>query len=407
MAGGYQVGIASETKAFKQGIEVGVIEPVQDAQKELLELGRNRGPEQLEKSMKDAQRETKDLKDETKRTADAIEREYKDSYRAARQSAEAGLDGMQRNTEEVAGELRQNLGETFSSFRGDLEDLPQIAQDTLGGLAGSGALGGIPGLFATAAGAAGLGLLIGGIETLNKDAEAARQYANDLAQAYIDAGATVLDTITLSSRVADVLTDDDQRAKAQELVDLLGIELPEAARIIAGDTNALATAYKTLAGENAALQATRDDGRLLDEQEAAALADRQVQLDSVAEKLGALGAANEFAQQRAKDHSDALLGMIADAGTAQEEVDELGNKLYTLPDGHQIMIDAETGLATSNVETFKEDVDGIPRTVKTRAIVEAHVREAQNAINQFITRNEGKSFTLRGRVRVDSGGEWQ
>ena len=42
---GYTVGINSETKAFKQGIDSGVIAPLEDAQRELIELGKSRGPE--------------------------------------------------------------------------------------------------------------------------------------------------------------------------------------------------------------------------------------------------------------------------------------------------------------------------------------------------------------------------
>jgi hypothetical protein len=185
---GYTVPIASETKAFKQGVETGIIKPLEEAQDAADALGKTRGPEQLERDLKAAQKATETLKDDTERAARAIEQDYRNSYRQMKQSADEGLSGVSDKTREVGDEIKTNLGETFSSFRGDLTDLPQIAQDTLGGLAGSGALGGIAGIAATAAGAAGLGLIIGALENGQLTAEEMRAKVAELAQALIDAG---------------------------------------------------------------------------------------------------------------------------------------------------------------------------------------------------------------------------
>lgn len=401
MAKGIDIAIAADTRSAMSAINRGLIDPLEDAS-ELLETIGDDGKDatdKLERGMKDAQRRTDDARDEIRDLRDEVNK----AGRAGKKAGDDISDGMRRaedGAEEFKDEANSTAREAAASFDGSAESIADAFQEiAANAFAGFGPAGAIAGLAA----AAGIGLAIGGIDALNQSAEEAQQWANDLAQAYIDAGGTVLDTITLSSRVADVLTDADQRKRAQELADLLGIELPEAARILAGDTNALATAYKSLGDEESRLQDTRDTGRLLDEEEAAALAERQNQLDQVREKLAAVAGANQYAQQTAKDHSDALLGMIADAGTATEEVDDLGNKLYTLPDGHQILIDADTKLATSNVDKFKGDVDSIPKSVTTKAFVEAYTRDAQNAVNGFIASNDGRSFRLHGRVTVDSG----
>lgn len=409
------------------------------------------GLEKVSDSLDDMTRDTKRGADQAERAVDDLARSFDDTRKKAQRLGDAGddagrgikrgmddaEDGVRRfgdQTSEVGDELRQNLGETFSSFRGDLEDLPQIAQDTLGGLAGSGALGGIPGLAATAAGAAGLGLIIGAFQNIEEERQRLEERANSLAQAYIDAGTTVLDTVTLASRVSEVLTTPEQRTEAEKLVDVLGVSLPEAARILAGDTNALSAAQQVLAEKNAALNEQREDGKLLTEEEAAALADQQLALDGAADSLGTYADNNKTAAQTAREYSDALLGMVRDAGSAGLEIDDLGNKLLTLPDNTQVMIDAQTGQATTDVTKFKGDTDGIIDQLNGEQIVlnlstgEA-IRLAQDAANRiagipdrnasvnldtsgatnglenWISQNNGRTLKIYGKYVSPVGGQ--
>ncbi len=404
MAGGFSINATLNASKFLRGVKDidGALEDLEgsldDVADEVEKIDKGDGFKDLKKDADKAEDAASDLEKRLRKVRD----EAKDVGKATDSIGDDGSRNFRKmgdTAEEVSGELRQNLGETFSSFRGDIEDLPQIAQDVFGGLAGS--VGGLAGAFALAGGAAGIGLIIAAVQTLNADAEAAQQYANDLANAYIDAGGTVLDTITLASRVSEVLTDPDQRKEAEKLADLLGIELPEAVRILAGDTNALEAARQTLRKEEEKLQDTREDGRLLDEQEAAALADRQYQLDQVTGILNKQGDANTYASDTAREYSDALKGMIEDAGTASVEVDELGNRVYTLPDGVQIFVDAETGQATTKVDKFKGDVDGVPETVKTTALFDSSGASA--GLNNWISQNNGKTIKIYGKYISPAG----
>jgi len=91
-------------------------------------------------------------------------------------------------TETFSKEARANLSETTSSFRGDLEDIPQIFQDILGGvvadLGPAGAIGG-------AIGAIGIGLAVafaqGEADKVNKMGEA----VSSLAQEIFDTGGNI------------------------------------------------------------------------------------------------------------------------------------------------------------------------------------------------------------------------
>lgn len=185
MAKGYAVGIASETKAFKQGIDAGVIKPLEDAQDELEKLGRSRGPEQLEDSMRDAQRATEKLGDETKEVAGKIEREFRDSYRSMRNASADTTSRAKQDLGELKNEAVQNASETLSSFDGSAQSIADGIQGTFGGLVQS---LGPAGAVGSAAAAAGLGLAVALWEKSQEDAQKLRESAGELADELIETG---------------------------------------------------------------------------------------------------------------------------------------------------------------------------------------------------------------------------
>lgn len=331
----------------------------------------------VERGAKDASKAISQLADEIEdagaggaRDVDKLEDALKDTARQAKRTEDAVGDVGERGFRklgdkgaEVSGELRQNLGETFSSFRGDLEDLPQIAQDTLGGLAGSGALGGIPGLAATAAGAAGLGLIMGALEVIGEQSEELKKRASEMATAFIDAGTNILDATQIAAATADVITDDDKRKKVQEYADALGVDFATAARAYVGDTNAMAAvdaiAQRTREKLVAISDSMRGSTKQLTSEQWSQIDAGSKLLDAQRELTGVVSDANA----KFNDQQAVLQGLINDAQGATKEVDELGNAVYTLPDGTQILVEAKTGQATTDISKFKGDVDGIPEVV--------------------------------------------
>lgn len=222
MARGHEVRIASETREFERGIRDGVIDPLEDGVKAFGKLddaaryatrAGERGIDRLEDGLRDARRET-----------ERLERAHKDVERTGERSfRKVGNIGT-----EVSGELTQNLGETLSSFRGDLEDLPQIAQDTLGGLAGSGALGGIAGLAATAAGAAGLGLITASIQAQVEEAEKLKERLSEAYREAIDAGRDYIDEAQVFAELQSLMFDTDRAGEYSRILEdqkKLGIDL--------------------------------------------------------------------------------------------------------------------------------------------------------------------------------------
>lgn len=404
---GHVIKIASDAGAYEKGIKSDVIQPTENAREALEKLADTRSGDKLASQMQKAQRETKELARETKRAADAIDDGFRDGYRRAKQATDDGLTGMKHATEEASDELKQNLGETFSSFRGDLEDLPQVAQDVFGGLAGS--VGGLGASLALAGGAAGIGLLIQGFQNLQKEEEDRKQRITEWAQAYIGGLSTMKDALADFATVEAIYTDKDRYAEAERNAKNWHVTTSEAVNAMAGDMTALGAVQQNLADNSAlvgeALDAAGGNVRGLNHD----MRELRDQTNQGQEAYNKLTGEMEAGRARADEYSQSLLNLVQSSNDAAVEVDELGNKVVTLPDGKQILIDANTGQASANLDKFKGDADGVIDHVNGREVVlqaRAQAWQAQNDIDRFISDNDGRSFTVYGRVRVDQTGTW-
>ncbi|WP_024357803.1 hypothetical protein [Leucobacter chironomi] len=306
-----EIGVASEGRAFREGIESDVIPPLEDAQKELRDLaksgektgdgledvgraGRKSG-DQLEQAMREAQRESDRTRADVEKLGDEI-------VRAGRKGKDLD-DGVRRGTQgaseavaEFKQEAVQNLSETVSSFRGEAEDIAQIAQDTLGGVIGN---MGPAGLAAGVAGAAGIGLIIAAVEQTKEHTAQLEAKAADLAAAWIEAGSTgELSIEQIADRMRDLATT------AEEGVTNLA-DLRDQAEGSASGFRRLAEAYagntaeldKIIEAEEAALTAAESrarqtktlHGEQVDDQRALVngLKELQAETDLAAEKEAA------------------------------------------------------------------------------------------------------------------------
>lgn len=271
---GYTVPIASETKAFKQGIETGIIKPVEDANKELKELGENRGPEQLERDLRDAQKTTEKLADETKGTARVIEREYRDSFRKVKASADDAHDGIKRGANEAKDEVTSTAREGAASFTGEWTDVGDVVQESLANaFAAFGPGGALVGILA----AAGAGALITGLQTAQEDTDKLKQRFSDMYQSAAEEGRKFLDSAAIQGEALSLIFDPDRADEYKRLVDeasRIGVDSSTYIRAIAGDEDAINTALEIgnakreerqeWAEKN--LQAERDTGTITDEQ---------------------------------------------------------------------------------------------------------------------------------------------
>nr|WP_274637075.1 hypothetical protein [Microbacterium bovistercoris] len=381
--------ISSETKAFKQGVEAGIIKPLDDAEKalddlgkthgptdlardldkvddKLDDLGRNRGPDKFEDAMRDAQKATDKLGDEVKDTARDIEQQFRDSYRSAERSSGDSFSKMREHGQEAGSELRQNFGETVSSFRGDMEDIPDLLQGTFGGLATSlGPVGAI--------GAGIIGALIGVgtqmVQNWQGDTDKMKEAGAEWADAYIEAGGRVLTFEQQAAKVRGILTDAEQYKAAEEKAKQWGVDILVAAEALSGSATAIQEvkdSYSEMAGKADEMKDKFLTGKI----DAGQLSQWKLDVDNGKKSLEELTGQMELGQQAADVYSRFLRDVANTTQGATREVDKFGDTIVTLPDGHKIYIDAETGQATEDVDAIEKHVYGLKdKTVKVTARV--------------------------------------
>ncbi|WP_157156262.1 hypothetical protein [Diaminobutyricimonas sp. LJ205] len=230
MAAGYSVGIASETKAFKQGVDAGIIKPLENAEDALTDLGKSKGPDQLERGMKDAQKATEKLQKETKETADTIEQEFRDSYRKLKESSEGATRDVGEGFDEMKGEANATARETAASFDGSFESIVGMAQETAANaFAGFGPAGAVAGLAA----AAGIGLVSAAFDQSGVDAEAMAERTEAAFDRMVEAGGKFLDAETERALIQDALNDPTDWQTIQDIVEATGAKTADVARAVA------------------------------------------------------------------------------------------------------------------------------------------------------------------------------
>jgi len=361
-----------------------------------------RGTKNVEESLDDVADSLDDVARDGDRATEKLEDSFRDLSRRARDTTrdvddlgDKGKTSFRKlgdTGEEVSGELKQNLGETFSSFRGDLEDLPQIAQDVLGGLAGS--FGGLATSIGLAAGAAGIGLLIAAFQTLAEQEEARKERVGEWAGRYIEAAGQIKGALASLAAVEDIYTDQEKYDKAAQAAKDWGVDVSVAVNAMAGDATALEIAQQSLADRTDKLNKALETTVVNADGTTQGFADIQAEVSRGADTMSALTGEMEEGQARAESYAESLGQLAVSTGVATGKVDDLGNKIYALPDGTEVVVDAVTGKAYQNldaVENKAKQVDGTKATLRVEAWDNASAQ-----VDRIIQRNNGK------RIRIDA-----
>lgn len=372
MAKVHEIGIGADTRAFEDQIKKGVIEPTEDAEKALKKLGDTdagtdaaRDLDKLEDALKDAQRETRQLADAGDKAGDDVRRGMK--------RAEEGVD-------EFKAEAQSTAKEAAASFDGSFESIGEVAQEVAANaFAGFGPAG-------TAAGvavAAGAGVMIEAIGNVGEAFDEARDAA--FTMAYDVGGA--LESAGYSSRLAEWTQDTEKYKQVTDLAVASGWDELEVLDALASGGDKLDQLTAAFADHGGQTMIT--NGRLWE-------------LDAV---LRATDEGYLSGAQAAQIAATALGDYATKAGTATGATDDLGNAIYLLPDQTEVVVNAETGKAYENVDQFEQKVAGVQGKDVTLNAVTRGLSDAQRAVDNFITHNDGKSFRLNGRVTVSGGGQ--
>lgn len=359
-----------------------VADALDDAAKESKDAGRDG-----EKSFRDLTREVKD----TERQTDKLTDSFDDARRKARDVGDDGARGLgkvKEGAQEVQQEIGQNLGEAVSSIRGDLSDLGQVGQDTLGGLAATVASmgpAGLAGAFALAAGATGLGAITAGLEDAEERQQRLNEEAGKWADKFIESGQRIATAGQQAAEVMNIYTDPDRYKEAKDQAELWGVGVETAVLAMAGNTTSIQAVTDAVDAQGeAAKQAAIEAQKVAEANGSALLAitPQEQAYNRAKDALEGLTGAQAEGRNRADALSRSLLQIIDDAEGATVQVDQFGNKLITLPDDTQVVINADTGRASQNIDDFKGDVDEIPKqkavTVKGTVDLSAVTRGIRN-----------------------------
>lgn len=365
MAKGFSLSIAADTRSFTTAIKKGIQEPLEDAAEILEDIGREGGRDigEVEDAARDAQRDTVQLKDEYKKLQQEIRETGKKAKTDFAEPSSRATKEVSEDLREVQNEAKANAAEMFSSFDGSFESIADAAQGTLGGLVSG--FGGLPMIAATAAGAAGLGLVTAELTKQWEQADELKQSLVDAYSAAASEGRDYLDEAQIIARANEIIFDPERFKKASEDAKTLGIDVTTIIRGQAGDLEALETISR-LAGE---AEQDRLDIMANDDSAAAALSIELNGIRDVADEYRALqdqnqensrlarisGAVREQVEQEAQD------AIRKTRDVEQERWDRLAER-YTEANGRtvNIPVNVDTTPADASLRRWFEN----PRNIR-------------------------------------------
>jgi len=333
----------------------------------------------------------RDVQNQSKKTGRAVADIEDDARRADRALSDVGdtggrsLDRVKGGAQELQQEFGQNLGETVSSFSGDLSDLGQVGQDTLGGLAASVASmgpAGLVGAFALAAGALGLGAVRAGMGDAEEKQQALNEAAGKWADAYEDAAGRIVSAAYTVGEINSIANDPERYKEAEKNAKDWGVTTSDAMRAMAGDALALEVAQGALneRGErwSALMKENTDQSGFYKGTQATT--DRLHEMgESIQSGTDALKFLNDAMAQGAEQdraRERAIYDYTTAVGTATGETDDLGNAIYKLPDGKEIVVDAKTKKAY-------EDLDAIEHKKLTEKTATVRMRVDDSELQRY------------------------
>lgn len=211
-----------------------------------------------------------DASKDGQRSAERLERAFKEASDQTAASSKQGAEHMAKNTKEgvresseglstLKEEAKQNASETFSSFDGSASSFADGIQGTLGGIVSD--LGPL-GAAAGAAGALGIGLITAAMTNGQEQSEAFKQDVADLGQDLVTTGSRGSASLgKVVSALQDLATGQDSAGntlgKLQDLAHDTGISYKDLAIAYAGNGKGLSTLLDLQKDHLAALRRTQ------------------------------------------------------------------------------------------------------------------------------------------------------
>jgi predicted house-cleaning noncanonical NTP pyrophosphatase (MazG superfamily) len=215
---GISIPIASDTRDFSQGVQSGVVKPlegVEDALEDVAKEG-DRAGESLEDALRGAQRETEELADEHKALGKVIREEASRSSRAVSDGSRSSTRDAKRGLDDLKDESRQTARESAASFDGSAQSIVDAFQEvSANAFVGFGPAGIAAGLAI----AAGIGLAGSAITAQQENTEAFKQKVAELTAEFLESGSVGKRSFSAVLQLAKGLATetDDSKTNLEDL----------------------------------------------------------------------------------------------------------------------------------------------------------------------------------------------
>jgi hypothetical protein len=291
--------------------------------------------------------------------------------------AGAGVGAVGDAADAASGSFDGLGGAASAALEGDVGGAAQSALGAVSGLAGN-----IPGIgtalsAAAAIGTAAIGFITGAFDKAKQASDAARDSAYNYG-VVVDATGKSAD---IAGRIAEITKSTEDLKNVQDIATISGWRQVDVIKAMAtGD--GLPALYKAF--EDGANSTTIASKRALELEQ------------SLQGAQSGFAAAASAADLNAR----ALYDLTTAAGTATGEVDDLGNAVYQLPDGKQVVVNADTQKAYSDIDAFeKKQVSDKSMTVK------ANVDDS--SVRSFLDRALTKTITVKTNTVGPVAGAYQ
>ncbi|MCM3778990.1 hypothetical protein [Microbacterium hydrocarbonoxydans] len=336
-------------------------------------------------SLDDMTRDTKQGADKAERAVEGLEDKFREAVRRAKDVGDAGKDagddvrrGMDRAEEGVSefkDEAQQTAREAAASFDGSFESIGEVAQEVAANaFSGFGPAGTAAGIAV----AAGAGVMIDAITKASEAFDEAKESAFEMA--YSVGGA--LQTAGVQARMSEWSNDTEKWKQITDLAVASGWDEIDVLTALAkggDDLDRLSSAFA-----DHGMQTMLTNGRL-------------TELDGVLRgvKDGYMSGA-----QAAEVSARALYDYAAQAGEATGKTDALGNSIVLLPDNTEVVVNAQTGKASTDVNAFDSKVRNLP---DGSVAVNVDTSGAERAMSDFVGRR--RTATVYARVVGETFGK--
>jgi len=229
--------IASDTTDFDRGIRKGVIEPLEDAQEALDDLGNSRSLDELEDAMRDAQRDTERFEDSIKDVRDALGKagragkDIGDDVKSGTDRAKRGIDDMR----DEAADTGREMAASFKEPADALDAVQELAANALSGL-------GPAGVVAGGAAAVGIGVVTSVLQEQQEEADRLKEKMAGMYQEAVESGREYLDEAQIIKAVNDIMFDPENAdiyKQAKSDAETLGVTLNDVLLAQAGDQESI------------------------------------------------------------------------------------------------------------------------------------------------------------------------